>query len=84
MALIAQPIFVLYIMAIAKATGIGGLGPGVVAAALALLGSTYLFLPPYFSLTSDHPLLPLVACYLSTVVLSGLYVSRGHSSSQQP
>jgi K+-sensing histidine kinase KdpD len=84
MALIAQPIFVLYIMAIATATGIGGLGPGVVAAALALLGSTYLFLPPYFSLTSDHPLLPLVVCYLSTVVLSGLYVSRGRSSSQQP
>ena len=83
MALIAQPMFVLYIMAIAKATGIGGLGPGVVAAALALLISTYLFLPPYCSLTSDHSLLPLVVCYLSTVVISGLCVPRGRSSSQQ-
>ena len=77
MALIALPIFMLYIVSIAKVTCTGGLGAGPVAAALALLVSNYLFLPPYFSLTSDHPLLPLVVCYLGTVVLSALRASRG-------
>jgi K+-sensing histidine kinase KdpD len=80
MALTALPLFMLYIVSIAKATWTGGLGAGLVAAALALLVSNYLFLPPYFSLTSDHSLLPLVVCYLGTVVLSALRASRGRSS----
>jgi K+-sensing histidine kinase KdpD len=80
MALIAQPMFILYIMPIAKATCIGGFGSGLVAAALALLVSNYLFLPPYFSMTSDRSLLPLVVCYLGTVVISALRASRGRSS----
>src|SRR5215510_5420555 len=83
MALCAQPLFVLYLVTIACATGLGGLGAGLVAAALALLASTYLFLPPYFSLTSDHSLLPLVVCYLGTVVLSALCRSRGRASPRQ-
>jgi K+-sensing histidine kinase KdpD len=80
MALTALPIFVPYIVSIAKATWTGGLCAGLVAAALALLVSNYLFLPPYFSLTSDHSLLPLVVCYLGTVVLSALRASRGRAS----
>jgi hypothetical protein len=51
-----------------------------VAAALALLISNYCFLPPYFSMTSDHSLLPLVMCYLGTVLLSALRAARGRSS----
>jgi K+-sensing histidine kinase KdpD len=80
MALTALPIFMLYIVSIAKVTCTGGLGAGLVAAALALLVSNYLFLPPYFSLTSDHSLLPLVVCYLGTVVLCAMRASRGRSS----
>jgi K+-sensing histidine kinase KdpD len=80
MALTALPLFMLYIVSIAKATWTGGFGAGLAAAALALLVSNYLFLPPYFSLTSDHSLLPLVVCYLGTVVLSALRASRGRSS----
>jgi K+-sensing histidine kinase KdpD len=83
MALIAQPMFVLYIMPLAKAPCLGGLGSGLAAAALALLASTYLFLPPYFSLTSDHSLLPLVVCYLGTVVISALRASRSRASPHQ-
>jgi K+-sensing histidine kinase KdpD len=80
MALIALPIFVIYTILIAKVTYTGGIGPGVMAAALALVVSNYLFLPPYFSMTSDHSLLPLVICYLGIVVLSALRVLRGRSS----
>jgi K+-sensing histidine kinase KdpD len=46
MALIAQPMFVLYVVLIAQATGLGGIGSGLVAAVLALLASNYFFLPP--------------------------------------
>jgi hypothetical protein len=67
-------------MPIAKATCIGGLGSGLMAAALALLASNYLVLPPYFSMTSDRSLLPLVVCYLGTVVISALHASRGRAS----
>lgn len=80
MALTALPIFILYIVSIAKVTCTGGLGAGLVAAALALLMSNYFFLPPYFSMTSDPSLLPLVMSYLGTVVLSALRAARGHSS----
>ena len=80
MVLTALPIFMLYIVSIAKATWTGGLGAGLVAAALALLVSNYLFLPPYFSMTSDRSLLPLVVCYLCTVVISALRTSKGRSS----
>jgi hypothetical protein len=83
MALIAQPMFVLYLVPLAKATGLGGLGAGLAAAALTLFASTYLFLPPYFSMTSDHSLLPLVMCYLGTVVISALRASRGRASPRQ-
>ena len=83
MAFIAQPMFVLYIVPIAKATYIGGLGSGLMAAVLALLASNYLFLPPYFSMVSDHSLLPLVVCYLGTVMISALRASRGRSSPRQ-
>jgi len=83
MALIAQPLFVLYIVPIAKATCIGGLGSGLVAAVLALLASNYLFLPPYFSMTSDHSLLPLVVCYLGTVVITVRRAPRDRSSPRQ-
>jgi len=80
MALIAMPLFAFYIWPIAKATCAGGLGPGVIAAILALFMSNYFFLPPYFSLASDASLLPLIGCYLGTVVLSALYVSKRHST----
>jgi K+-sensing histidine kinase KdpD len=80
MVLIGLPIFVLYIVSSAKAAFTGGLGAGLVAAALALLVSNYCFLPPYFSMTSEHSLLPLVVCYLGTGVLSSLRASRGCSS----
>ena len=80
MALIGLPIFVLCSVSIAKTTCTGGPGAGLVAAALALLVSNYLLLPPYFSMTSDHSLLPLVVCYLGTVVRSSLRASRSRSS----
>ena len=80
MALIDLPSFVLYSMSIAKTTCTGGLGDGLVAVALALLVSNDLFLPPYFNMTSDHSVLPLVVGYLGTIVLSSLRDSRGRSS----
>jgi hydrogenase-4 membrane subunit HyfE len=78
MALIDLPIFVLYSVSIAKTTCTGGLGDGLVA--VALLVSNDLFLPPYFNMTSDHSVLPLVVGYLGTIVLSSLRDSRGRSS----
>lgn len=79
MVLLAQPIFLLYIVAIAASTTYGGGRAGLVAVALALLASTYLFIPPYFSLTHEQSILPLLVFYCSTVVLStlvSLHISR--------
>jgi len=79
MALTTLLIFMLYIVSTAKVTCTGGLGTGLVAVALALLGSNYFFLPPYFIMPSNHALLPLVVCYLGTGMLSALRASRGRS-----
>ncbi len=72
MVLISQPAFVLYIAAIAASTWYGGGRTGLVAVALALCASTYLFIPPYFSLTHEQSILPLLVFYCSTVVLTTL------------
>jgi K+-sensing histidine kinase KdpD len=72
MVLSAQPIFLLYIVAIAASTTYGGSSAGLVAAALAFFASLYLFIPPYFSLTYEQSILPLLVFYGSTVVLSTL------------
>jgi K+-sensing histidine kinase KdpD len=63
MVLISQPAFVLYIAAIAASTWSGGGRTGLVAVALALCASTYLFIPPYFSLTHEQSILPLLMFY---------------------
>ena len=70
MALVSVPVFVFYMVFITFATLICGLGSGLVSAALALLASNYLFLPPYFSMEREESLLPLVITYFGTVVLS--------------
>jgi K+-sensing histidine kinase KdpD len=70
MALISVPVFVFYIVLITLVTLICGIGSGLVSAALALLVSNYLFLPPYFSMESEESLLLLVITYFGTVVLS--------------
>jgi hypothetical protein len=72
MVLISQPTFVCYIAAIAASTCYGGGRTGLVAVALALCASTYLFIPPYFSLTHEPSILPLLVFYCSTVVWSTL------------
>jgi Domain of unknown function (DUF4118) len=72
MALLSQPVFVLYIVAIAASTWYGGGRTGLVAVALALFASTYLFIPPYFSFTHEQSILPLLVFYCSTVVLTTL------------
>jgi K+-sensing histidine kinase KdpD len=70
------PAFLCYITAIAVSTAHGGIGSGLVAVALGLLASNYLFIPPYFSLVSERSLLPLGGFYLSAVVLGALLASR--------
>ena len=72
MVLISQPAFACYIAAIAASTWYGGGRTGLVAVALALLASTYLFIPPYFSLMHEQSVLPLLVGYCSTVVGSTL------------
>jgi len=86
MALISQPAFVLYIAAIAASTRYGGGSTGLVAVALALFASTYLFIPPYFSLTHEQSILPLLVFYCSTVVLTtlvSLHMARPRGKSTQ-
>ena len=75
-ALFSLPAFLCYITAIAVSTAYGGIGPGLVAAALGLFASNYLFIPPYFSLESERSLFPLGGYYLSAVALSALLASR--------
>jgi K+-sensing histidine kinase KdpD len=74
--LFSLPVFLCYMAAIAVSTAYGGIGPGLVAAALGLFTSNYLFIPPYFSLVSERSVLPLAGYYVSTVVLSALLASR--------
>jgi hypothetical protein len=74
-ALFSLPAFLCYIAAIAVSTNHGGVSPGLVAA-LSLLVSNYLFIPPYFSLVSERSLLPLGGYYVSVVVLSALLTPR--------
>ena len=86
MVLISQPVFVLYIAAIAASTRYGGGSTGLVAVALALFASTYLFIPPYFSLTHEQSILPLLVFYCSTVVLTtlvSLHMARARGKSTQ-
>jgi K+-sensing histidine kinase KdpD len=75
-ALFSLPAFLCYIAAIAVSTAYGGIGPGLVAAALGLFASNYLFIPPYFSLESERSVLPLAGYYLSAVMLSALLALR--------
>jgi K+-sensing histidine kinase KdpD len=86
MVLISQPAFVLYIAAVAASTWYGGGRTGLVAVALALLASPYLFIPPYFSLTNEQSILPLLMFYCSTVVLTtlvSLHMARPRGKSTQ-
>lgn len=73
------PAFLLYVIAVALSAMYGGIGPGLAAAALALLASYYLFLPPYFSFTSEQTWLPLLASYVAAVVLSSCVARWQHS-----
>jgi K+-sensing histidine kinase KdpD len=72
MLLISLPAFVIYIAAIAVSTSYGGVRTGLVAVALAFFASTFLFIPPYFSLTNEQSVLPLLVSYCSAMVLSSL------------
>ena len=72
MLLISLPAFVIYIAAIAVSTSYGGVRTGLVAVAVAFFVSTFLFIPPYFSLTNEQAVLPLLVFYCSAVVLSRL------------
>jgi K+-sensing histidine kinase KdpD len=72
MLLIALPVFVIYIAAIAVSTHYGGISTGLVAAVFAFFASTFLFIPPYFSLMNEPSVLPLLLFYYSAVALSGL------------
>jgi two-component system sensor histidine kinase KdpD len=75
-ALFSLPAFLCYIAAITVSTAYGGIGPGLVAAALGLFASNYLFIPPSFSLESERSVLPLAGYYLSAVILSALLALR--------
>jgi K+-sensing histidine kinase KdpD len=70
MLLISLPAFVIYIAAISVSTSYGGVSTGIVAAALALFASTFLFIPPYFSLANERSVLPLLVFYCSAVALN--------------
>jgi hypothetical protein len=63
---------VIYIAAIAVSTHYGGISTGLVAVVFAFFASTFLFIPPYFSLTNEPSVLPLLLFYCSAVALSGL------------
>jgi len=70
MLLISLPAFVIYLAAISVSTSYSGVRAGIVAAALAFFASTFLFIPPYFSLTNEQSVLPLMVFYCSAVVLN--------------
>jgi K+-sensing histidine kinase KdpD len=70
MLLISLPAFVIYLAAISVSTSYGGVSAGIVAAALAFFTSTFLFIPPYFSLANEKSVLPLLVFYCSAVVLN--------------
>jgi hypothetical protein len=72
MLVISQPPFIIYIVAISVSTSYGGIRAGIVAAALAFFASTYLFVPPHFSLVNERSVLPLLAFYGGAVVLNVL------------
>jgi K+-sensing histidine kinase KdpD len=75
MLLLSLPAFVIYIAAIAVSTSYSGISTGLVAAILAFFASTFFFIPPYFSLTNELSVLPLLLFYCSAVVLGGLVTS---------
>jgi K+-sensing histidine kinase KdpD len=66
------PVFVIYIAAISVSTSYGGVSAGTLAAALAFFASTFLFIPPHFSLANEPSVLPLLAFYGGAVVLNVL------------
>jgi K+-sensing histidine kinase KdpD len=70
MLFISLPVFIIYIAAISVSTSYGGISAGVVAAALAFFASTFLFIPPHFSLANEQSVVPLLAFYGSAVVLN--------------
>jgi K+-sensing histidine kinase KdpD len=70
MLLVSLPALIIYIAAISISTSYGGVSAGIVAAALAFFTSTFLFIPPYFSLANERSVLPLMVFYGSAVGLN--------------
>lgn len=86
MLFISKPLFIIYIAAISLSTSYGGVGAGVVAAAVAFSASTFLFISPHFSLANERSVLPLLAFYSGAVglnVLVTLALVRERGGSQQ-
>lgn len=76
MILVSLPAFGFYIMIIAITAIIAGIGPGLVAAALALFLSYYVFIPPHFSLESERSVLPLAVFYFGTAAMSTFLAAK--------
>jgi K+-sensing histidine kinase KdpD len=76
MVLVSLPVFGLYIITIVATVIFAGIGPGLLAAALALFVSHYVFIPPHFSMASERSVLPLVVLYFAAVVVSTWVASR--------
>jgi K+-sensing histidine kinase KdpD len=74
MLLMSLPAFIIYIAAISVSTSYGGVRAGIVAAALALFASTFLFIPPHFSLASEQSVLLLLVFYCGAVVLNVIMI----------
>jgi PAS domain S-box-containing protein len=51
-----RPLLLLFVLPIFLSAYVGGLGPGLVATALAALGTSYFLIPPLHSLAMDRPL----------------------------
>lgn len=67
----------IFLLAIILSAWIGGIGPGLVAAALATLAIAYFFLPPIYSLKLDPAYTPqLLVFFLSALLVSSWSAAR--------
>src|SRR5579871_507139 len=75
--LVASAPYIIFFVAVALSAGIGGLGPGLVAAAISAVAVDYFFIPPYDFLTFTPLDLLRIAVFMAVAaVVSTVYAMR--------